>query len=124
MDLSAVCAIGFAVLAGGVVLFQLALIAGAPLGHLTQGGQREGALAAGARAGAAVSALLQVLMALAILGAAGIGPEWPPWTAWAAVALTVVTTVLNAITPSAAERRLWLPITLTMTVSALVAVLG
>jgi len=124
MGLSQACAIGFAVLAGFVVLFPLALIAGAPLGHLTQGGARDGPLAAGARAGAAVSALLQVLMALAILSAAGIGPDWPRWTAWAALGLTAVTMVLTAITPSPAERRLWLPVTVTMTVSALVAIFG
>ncbi|TNY47016.1 hypothetical protein FGC33_03550 [Streptococcus pyogenes] len=94
----------------GVIGFQVALILGAPWGRLTQGGQVEGALPRSGRMVAALSIVLLVAMALAILSADGHWPGWPRWTGWGAVAVTGVSMVLNWITPSAAERRLWGPI--------------
>ena len=48
----------FTALTGVVIAFQLALVAGAPWGHLTQGGRVEGPLPIGARAVALASAVL------------------------------------------------------------------
>ncbi|SIN78194.1 hypothetical protein [Vannielia litorea] len=95
----------------GVIGFQIALILGAPWGRITQGGQVEGPLPRSGRIVAAVSIALLIAMALAILSADGRWPAWPSWTGWAAVAMNGVMTVLNWITPSPAERRLWGPIT-------------
>ena len=50
----------FTALTGVVIAFQLALVAGAPWGHLTQGGRVEGPLPIGARAVALASAVLQL----------------------------------------------------------------
>lgn len=109
----------YAALCAVVASFQLALVGGAPWGHLTQGGQSPGVLPPGPRAFAALSALLLVLMALAVLSAAGkAGLAWPRWTGWAALALTALTTALNWLTPSAPERLLWGPVTLVMLVAA------
>ena len=94
----------------GVIGFQIALILGAPWGRITQGGQIEGPLPGSGRIIAAASIVVLVAMALGILSADGGWPEWPAWTGWAAVGVTAVSTVLNWITPSAAERRLWGPI--------------
>lgn len=90
-----------------VIGFQVALILGAPWGRLTQGGQVDGALPLPGRIIAALSIPILGAMALAILSADGYWPNWPRWTAWAALAVIFVSTVLNWITPSAAERRLW-----------------
>jgi len=99
----------------GIAFFQVALIAGAPLGRYTQGGRHDGALPASGRVIAAVSIPLVVLQGLAILAAAGFpGLDWPRWTGWAALALSVVTAVLNTITPSEKERAVWSPITIVM----------
>lgn len=98
-----------------LVGFQLALVAGAPWGHLTQGGLHRGALPVQARMLAALSAVLLAAMALAILMAAGaVDPLWPRVTGWAALAVTVLTAIANWATPSAPERRLWGPVTTVM----------
>ena len=123
MTLSALTALAFALICAGVVVFQIALIAGTPWGRLTQGGGTEGPLPVRGRVAAGISGLLLAAMALAILSAAGMWPNWPIWTGWAAVALQVVSTVLNWITPSTAERRLWGPTTSVMLALAVAAVL-
>ncbi len=94
----------------GVIGFQVALILGAPWGRVTQGGQTEGPLPRSGRGVAAVSILVLVGIALGVLSADGHWPGWPSWTGWAAVVVNAVSMVLNWITPSAAERKLWGPI--------------
>jgi hypothetical protein len=112
----------YAVLSAGVIAFQLALVAGAPWGHLTQGGQRPGPLPAAQRGVAVVSALLLLAAAGVVGSRAGLWDARPrPWAArgtWGVVAYLAVGVVLNALTPSAAERALWLPVTLAMGISA------
>lgn len=95
----------------GVICFQIALILGAPWGRVTQGGQVEGPLPRSGRIIAAFSIVLLVGMALSILSADGQWPNWPSWTGWATVAMNTVMMVLNWITPSPVERKLWGPIT-------------
>ena len=97
----------------GMVFFQVALIAGAPLGAYTQGGQQEGALNVKGRIIAAVSIPVLIFQGLAVLSAAGFpGLGWPRWTGWVALSVSVLTCVLNGITPSQRERAVWFPITM------------
>lgn len=98
----------------GVMLFQVALIAGAPWGRLTQGGRHDGALPASGRIAAVASILILAALALAVLSASGFAPAWPRWTGWAAVFVQGVVMVANWATPSPAERKLWGPITSVM----------
>jgi hypothetical protein len=111
-----------------VAAFQVALVAGAPWGHLTQGGRHAGPLPASGRAVAAVS--IAILLGFAVVVAARAGftlPAWQPTTrylVWAVVAYGVLGTFANAVTPSAAERRLWLPIAVAMLVTSLAVALG
>ncbi len=108
----------FTLCAVGVIVFQLALIGGAPWGALTQGGGAPGALSAQARAVAAVSAALLCGMALIVRARAGLLAEpWAPRLArlvWLVVAYCALGVLANAATPSAAERQLWLPVVLVM----------
>lgn len=118
----------YALLTLVVVAFQLALVAGAPWGHLTQGGAHRGPLPAPQRGIALLSAAL-LLVAAAVVGSrAGLwGARWQRGTAKAVsgvVAYLVLGVVLNAITPSAAERALWLPVTLAMATTAWVVARG
>lgn len=103
----------------GVIGFQIALILGAPWGRLTQGGQVDGPLPVSGRITAAISIVILFGLALAVLSADGRWPGWPLWTGWTAVAVNTLVAVLNWITPSVTERKLWGPIT---TVMLLVAV--
>ena len=103
----------------GVIGFQIALILGAPWGRITQGGQVDGPLPLSGRLIAAVSIVILICMALAILSTAGRWPGWPAWTAWAALGMNAVMMILNWITPSVPERRLWGPITTVLFAMAL-----
>ena len=108
----------FAVLVAGTCLFHLAVVAGAPWGHLTMGGRWPGALPMPARVLPVLSALLLIWAARVVLAAAGLiaGPV-AGWAAWLVLAILVVAVLANATTPSAPERRLWLPVTLAMLAS-------
>jgi len=108
----------YAALCSVLVVFQLALVLGAPWGHLTQGGRFRGRLPLQGRILAALSAVLLVAMALAILSVAGQWPGWPRWTGWPALGVTALTTLANLATPSAPERRLWGPVTLVLLICA------
>ncbi|MGB0661202.1 MAG: hypothetical protein ACPGNV_13630 [Mangrovicoccus sp.] len=95
----------------GVCGFQVALIFGAPWGPITQGGQHSGALPLSGRVMAGLSIALLLGMGFAILSAAGRGFDLPIWSHWAALAVQTLSMILNWITPSKPERRLWGPIT-------------
>lgn len=114
----------FAALSVGIAAFQVALAAGAPWGHLAMGGAFPGRFPPAMRVAAAAQALVLVLLGAVVMARAGLVlPHWHaasrramPWV----VAFTVVGVVLNAVTPSAPERALWLPVTLVLAVCALV----
>lgn len=114
----------FVGLTAGVVAFQLALAAGAPWGALTMGGAFPGRLPPRMRVVAVGSALL--LAALAAIVAARGGLALPRWRGasrrlvWGVVAYLLLGVVLNAATPSAPERALWLPVTIALAGCALV----
>lgn len=128
MTTSAAAAIVFAVVTAGVVAFQLALALGAPWGAYAMGGARPGRFSAPMRAGALGQALILALLAVAVLAEAGLVLPTVsasfPWLIWLAVAFSAVGVVLNAITRSAGERRLWLPVALVMLVASLVVALA
>ncbi len=128
MPIVAVAAIAFAVLCTGVVAFQLALAAGAPWGAYAMGGAQPGRFPAGLRVAAVVQAVLIAALALGVLSVAGLVlpalAETLPWLGWLAVAVSAVATVLNAISRSAGERRLWVPVTVAMLVTSLIVALG
>lgn len=118
----------FAALALFVALFQLALVAGAPWGHLTQGGTHPGRLPPAKRAAAALSGVLIVVLAgLVLIRAGALAPGWQEplrvWI-WLAVAVSALTTLANAASRSRAERTLWLPVGLGLLGSSLVVALG
>ena len=69
----------FLTLTAIVAVFQLALAAGMPWGHLTWGGRFPGRLPAGMRAAAVLSAALLVGFATVVCARAGVAfPEWQP----------------------------------------------
>jgi len=117
----------FAVIMFGVVLFQIALIFGAPLGEFTQGGYETGELASQGRIVAAVSAIALSVMALVMLALVKEGPlknRSPKMIrrfAIAATAYSGIGILMNLASRSESERLLWTPITLAGFVLGLVA---
>lgn len=103
----------------GVIGFQIALIAGAPWGHLVQGGQQHGPLRKRKRQVAGAFIALLIFMAVSVLSAAGIGLALPSWTLWATLMLVVCSFIASTVTQSRAERRLWAPINAFMIVCVL-----
>jgi hypothetical protein len=107
----------FTALTGIVIAFQLALVAGAPWGSLTQGGRVDGPLPLGARAFALASAVLLAVFIHIVRARAAPRPRFPR-AVWGVVAYCAVGIVANAITPSPAERALWLPVVSLMFVAS------
>ncbi len=120
VDFIAVAAIIYTLVTAGVVGFQLALALGAPWGAYAMGGAYPGRFPPALRVAAVVQAVLLGLMAGVVLARAGLMlPEWAPaaaWLIWPVVAFCAVSVILNTITPSAGERRIWAPVALLLLV--------
>ena len=124
MDLTTLAALVFAVAAAGVAVFQFALALGAPWGRYAMGGGIPGRFPPPLRIAAAVQGALIALLAIVVLSAAGLVlPEVAaafPWLVWVAVAVSALAVVLNAISRSAGERRIWVPVAVVLLVSSLI----
>ena len=109
-----VAAIIFCVLTSVVVVFQLALAAGAPWGQVAMGGKYPGRFPRQLRIAAVVQALVLVGLGAVVLTRAGlIFPQWltaSTWLIWGVVAFSVLALALNLITPSKWERIIWAPV--------------
>lgn len=101
-----------AALCGGVIVFQICLIFGAPWGRLTQGGRVDGPLPGLGRLFAGVSVVCLGLIAAVFQSLAGLGPAFPLWSAYTALSFMALGVLANIVTPSRAERRLWAPVTI------------
>ena len=104
----------YAFLIVGIIAFQVALVAGAPWGHLTQGGQHPGRLPLRRRVAAGASIAVLLCMGAAIASIAGLVPTSPAWVGWVTVVVQALTTVANWVTRSTWERRIWGPISTVM----------
>jgi hypothetical protein len=127
VDVTAVAAIIFSVVAGGAVAFQIALALGAPWGSYAMSGKHPGRFSPAMRFGAVIQGLALGLMAAIVLSRAGLAlSQWAQasvWLTWIVVALSGVSLVLNAITPSAGERRIWVPVAFVLLVASLTVAL-
>ena len=128
MELTIIGALVFAITAIGVIAFQLALAFGAPWGRYAMGGVFPGRLPPAMRVAAVVQAVLIALLAVVVLSAAGLVlPELAvsfPWLVWIAVVVSALAVVLNAISRSSGERRIWVPVAFVLLVSSLLVALG
>lgn len=111
-----VCALGAAAVLAALAVFQIALIAGAPLGQLAWGGQHT-VLPPKLRIGSAVSIALYGVFAYVALAKAGlaapfVSESFTDVTAWVLTAYFALGVVMNGISRSRSER-------LTMTPTAL-----
>ena len=125
MTIAAVLA---ALLIGAVVLFQIALAAGAPFGAAAWGGQHQGRLPARLRIASAGAAILLIFLAWVVLAAGGLTataplPEaWLGPAAWVATGYFVLGGLVNLISRSRVER-VWAPVSLAIAICcAIVAI--
>lgn len=115
-------AIGFGIL----VLFQVALAAGAPLGRAAWGGGHTGTLPQQLRVASLVAAAFWVLAGLVLLRRAGHLTGLLPltvaqWGTWIVAGLLVLGTVMNVASPSGWERYVWGPFAATLAVLCFLA---
>lgn len=91
------------------------------------GGKNPGTYPRGMRISAAAQAALLAVLAVIVLSKAGLVlpsiSDGLPSLIWLVVAFSSVSVVLNAITPSAGERRIWLPVAIVMLAASLVVAL-
>ena len=92
------------------------------------GGRFPGAFSPLMRAAAVVQAVLLILIVLIVLSRAGfLFPQWAgvaTWALWVAVAVSAVALVLNTMTPSRDERRIWAPAAGVMLICSLAVALS
>ena len=126
--MSDAAAVLFAVVIAGVVAFQIALALGAPWGAYAMGGAFSGRLPPRMRVAAVIQAFVLGVLAIAVLSDAGIIlpaiAATAPWLVWAAVAVSVLSLILNVISPSPGERRIWGPAALVLTITSGLVALG
>lgn len=110
-----------------LAVFQIALAAGAPLGHFAWGGQHR-VLPKALRVGSAVSVLLYAFIAWVTLDRAGMLGGTPSTlsviAAWVFFAYFVVGTVMNGISRSRPERAVMTPVCVLLAVASLTVALG
>lgn len=127
VDVTTVAALVFAVVASSVIAFQLALALGVPWGRYAMGGAFPGKFPPAMRVAAVVQGILIGFLAVAVLSAAGLVlPEVTvafPWLVWVAVAVSATAVILNAISRSAGERRIWVPVASLLLASSLLVAL-
>jgi hypothetical protein len=100
---------------------------GAPWGELTLGGRYKGALPRQIRAVPVISIGLILGFAAVVLSRAGTAfPELANLSIkliWLVVAYCVLGVIMNTITPSKRERKLWVPVVTAMLVCSLMVAL-
>ena len=129
MNIVVIAALIQAVIALGVAIFQIALVAGAPLGEYTMGGQHPGKLPGQFRVTAAVSAIIMVAQSGHYLAQAGIlNPALSPGqnaiVNWFWFGFAVLGLIVNSISRSKKERNLWVPVLLVSAFCTLIVALN
>jgi hypothetical protein len=120
---------GFLVFAfTATALFQLALVFGAPMGEYAYGGQMPGKLPIQYRVASAFSFLLMLAIAGHYLAQLGLvpkllSPELNQWVNWGLIGFAALAAVMNNITRSVKEKRLWGSTAVAMLIAAIIVAL-
>ena len=125
--MTSAAAILFAIATALVVVFQGALALGAPWGAYAMGGTMPGRWPRAMRLVAVGQAVLLAVLAFVVLDAAGL-VDVPvirdmPALIWLVVAVSAVSLAMNAVSRSAGERRIWVPVALVMLGSSVIVAL-
>lgn len=117
-------AIVFTVLILIVILFQIALAVGVPWGEYAMGGKFPGKYPVSMRFACVFQIAILAFMGIVVLSKSGLlVREWSAFAdiaIWFIVGYLVLGTILNLITRSVWERRIWAPVTLLMLISSII----
>ncbi len=126
MNIYAAYCFGF--LTAVTVLFQLALALGAPWGEMAMGGRYPGKMPLRMRIAALIQILLLILIAAIVFIRAELIFEnyylLSEKLIWLIVAFCGLGAILNTITPSKKERRLWAPVAIVLLICSVVIALS
>jgi hypothetical protein len=120
---------GFLVFAfTATALFQLALVLGAPMGEYAYGGQMPGRLPIAYRVSSAFSFLLMLAIAGHYLAQLGwvpklLGEDLNQWVNWGLIGFASLAAIMNNITRSVKEKRLWGSTTIAMLIATIIVAL-
>ncbi len=121
-DVTAWAAVVFAVVAAGVIAFQVALALGAPWGSYAMGGAFPGRFPPRLRVAAVAQAAVLAIAVAIVLARADLAlpalSDSARLLIWVIVGFSVLSLVLNAVSPSASERRIWTPVALVMLITS------
>ncbi|WP_213524007.1 hypothetical protein [Paenibacillus sp. J31TS4] len=118
----------FSTLIGIVILFQLALAAGMPWGSLAMGGKFPGKYPPVMRLASIFQVIILALLASVVLSKSGI--IFTDWNSvadsaiWFVVTFSALATVLNFITRSKWEKRIWAPVSLLLLITSIAIAIG
>lgn len=108
--------------------FQVFLFAGKPWGEWTMGGRFQGQLPLAMRMAALMQAVLLLLMVIVVISASGLGLDPIRQVAqkgiWGVCGFFVLGSILNLLTPSVKERKLWAPVNLVLLGTSLMVALS
>lgn len=125
--IASTAAIAATVILAGLALFQIALVAGKPLGHLAWGGKHR-VLPMRLRVGSALSVVIYVAIAVVLLDRAelisAMHDDTSRIAAWVIAAYFVIGIGMNAASRSKPERYLMTPIVLVLAVLSVVVAAG
>lgn len=121
-------AILFSILIGIVILFQLMLALGMPWGSYAMGGKFPGKYPPAMRVASLFQTIILVFIALIVLSNSELTfPSWYTFTniaIWFVVAFSMIATILNLITRSVWERRIWAPISVLLLITSIIVAIG
>jgi hypothetical protein len=125
--MASLAAVAASIVLLALAVFQVALIAGAPIGRFAWGGQHD-VLPSKLRIGSAVSIVLYALFAIVLLDRADVIEVLPDVVStvgtWVLVGYFALGIVLNGISRSKPERNLMAPVSLVLAVLSLLVALG
>ena len=125
--MSQIAAVVASIVLAALAVFQLALIAGAPIGRFAWGGQHT-VLPAKLRIGSVVSIVLYALFAIVLLDRARVIDVLPDIVStvgtWVLVGYFALGIVLNGISRSKPERNTFAPVSLVLAVLCLMVALA
>ena len=119
-----ISAIIFAVFAGVLVLFQLGLTLGMPWGEASMGGKYPGKYPPKMRIVSLINSMVLSLVALIVLAKADILlPQYKSVSnvaVYFVVGFSAIATILNIITPSRIERKIWAPVAVALLITSII----
>lgn len=108
--------------------FHLGMVFGAPWGEITMGGRWPGKLPIKLRVASVFQILLFIALTAIVLTRSQvielIDPEFSRKAIWLVVGLMTIASILNGITPSHRERKIWGPIAIALLASSLIVALS